>query len=147
MATKRTLKQMIEKHEKDAAYLEAKGRRVCAAREGQARAGREAPRGSRRGRVVNEQTSIVVSEATPLAVAGPASESQQVMDLFRRAFEGGGATPEALAQLVDLKERVDRRNAELEFARALARFQEVPADPAHDAGGLRHQGRRRRQVS
>jgi hypothetical protein len=45
------------------------------------------------------------------------------MDLFRRAFEGGGATPEALAQLVALHERVQRRSAELEFSRALNEFQ------------------------
>ena len=67
-----------------------------------------------------EALNMAVTTPTPLVVQ---SESGQVMDLFRRAFEAGGATPEALAQLVALKEQIERRNAELEFARAMVEFQ------------------------
>lgn len=58
------------------------------------------------------------------------SESEQVMALFARAFEAGGATPEALAQLVALREQIQRRNAELEFSQAMVALQaSCPAIP------------------
>lgn len=67
-------------------------------------------------------TSLLpLSETSPLPAIQ--SETSQVMDLFRRAFEAGGATPEALAQLVALREQIERRNAELEFASAMVEFQ------------------------
>lgn len=70
-----------------------------------------------------ETLPVVAPERT--ALVAKMDDAGQVNDLFRLAFEKGGATPEALAQLVALKERIDRRNAELEFAQAMVAFQET----------------------
>lgn len=78
----------------------------------------------------------------PTAVALP-NESVQVMDMFRRAFEGGGANPEALAKLIELKDKIERRNAELQYAGALARFQQEcpPVPPDAEMAHLQRVGR------
>jgi hypothetical protein len=74
--------------------------------------------------------TVPVSAPERAALVARMDDAGQVNDLFRLAFEKGGATPEALAQLVALKERIDRRNAELEFAQAMVAFQQTcPAIP------------------
>lgn len=64
----------------------------------------------------------IVHADEPATMVPMAGESAQVFMLLNRAVERG-ADVGALAQLVELQERVARRQAELEFGRELAEFQ------------------------
>ena len=76
----------------------------------------------------NETLDLTASRPGALATTQPQDESAQVMALFATALEKGTAGTEALAQLVELHDRVQRRRAELEFAANLVEFQsECPA--------------------
>lgn len=63
------------------------------------------------------------------------ADSDRVMSLFDRAFEGGGANPEALTQLVALRAQIQKARGEQAYAAALARFQDecppITKDKSH----------------
>lgn len=78
-----------------------------------------------------EPTNVAV-EGPHFALATAPTQGDQVFALMARALEMGEPGVAALERLTELHERVQRRNAELEFNRALAKFQQtcppVPAD-------------------
>ncbi len=55
----------------------------------------------------------------------PLSEGQQVRELYKYAIDKGTAGVEALDKLMELHERIEKRNAAKEFNDAMARFQEA----------------------
>lgn len=73
----------------------------------------------------------VAPQNGPAAIATrPADQSDQMMTLLDRAVAMGKDGVEVLEKLLELRDRENRRTAELEFSRALAAFQrDVPAVP------------------
>jgi hypothetical protein len=71
---------------------------------------------------VKNGESIAVRPTTALTT--PADMPPQVFELFQMALAKGEAGVNALEKLVDLQDKIQRRNAEQEFHRALAEFQE-----------------------
>lgn len=69
-----------------------------------------------------EQGELVPTKPAPLAVV-PQSEAGQVMALFERAFQAGGSTPEALAKLLELHDRLEAKAGRSAFFADLAAFQ------------------------
>lgn len=69
--------------------------------------------------VVPAHPAMFADEPDPTAIVRAESPDA----LFRLAFEKGGATPEALGQLIALRSQMRREAAELSFFRAMAEFQ------------------------
>jgi len=67
-------------------------------------------------------TEVATRQTTALTTQ--ADMPPQVFELFQMALAKGEAGVNALEKLVDLQDKIQRRNAEQEFHRALAEFQE-----------------------
>jgi hypothetical protein len=75
---------------------------------------------------------VAAMPANGSAIGVPVSPGIEIMSLFQQAITAGVS----LTELVDLNERMQRRNAELEFSRALVRFQaRCPAIQKTSTGG------------
>lgn len=72
---------------------------------------------------MSNDTSIV--KANGAAIQPTADMPEQVFALYQQALAQGEAGAAALEKLVELQDRIQRRNAELQFSLALAEFQET----------------------